>query len=124
MHSRSQKMIKVILISIIGVLSLAAARYSPVTVVNAHPKVIARCLADNLYPYGYILDLQETDIPGVNKEFTVYCRNGAHIAGTFWIANSITTAPERTVGMYGVSKQAYPIFNKSLQHCATRLSVK
>ncbi|EOG2490103.1 hypothetical protein ACK8VM_000366, partial [Salmonella enterica subsp. enterica serovar Schwarzengrund] len=24
----------------------------------------------------------------------------------------------------GVSKQAYPIFNKSLQQCATRLSIK
>lgn len=94
MHIKNQKMIKVILISIIGVLSLAATRYSRITVVNAHPKVVARCLADNLYQYDYILDLQETDIPSVNKESTVDYRNGAHIAGTFWIANSITTAPE------------------------------
>lgn len=91
---------------------------------HAYPSVIARCLADNLSSYGYILDLHETDIPGINKEFTVYYRNGAHIAGTFWIANSMTTASERIVGMYGVSKQAYPIFNKSLQQCATRLSIK
>ncbi|EJH2658793.1 hypothetical protein NDG35_001967 [Salmonella enterica] len=117
-------MIKFIFISIIGAVCLAAARYSPVTVINAYPKVIARCLADNLYQYGYILDLHETDISGINKEFTVYYRNGAHIAGTFWIANSMTTAPERIVGMYGVSKQAYPIFNKSLQQCATRLSIQ
>ncbi len=55
--------------------------------VNAHPEgAIARCLADNLSPYGYMLDLHETDIPGINKEFTVYYRNGAYIAGTFWIA--------------------------------------
>ncbi|EAV7066527.1 hypothetical protein FBQ62_07910 [Salmonella enterica] len=117
-------MIKIIFISIIGTVCPAAAYYSPVTVINAYPSVIARCLADNLSPYGYILDLHETDIPGINKEFTVYYRNGAQIAGTFWIANSMTTASERTVGMYGVSKQACPIFNKSLQHCATRLSVK
>ncbi|EGD1494942.1 hypothetical protein N5Z71_001909 [Salmonella enterica] len=122
--AKVKKMIKVILISLMVTVSLAAARYSPVTVVNAYPRVIARCLADNLYQYGYILDLHETDFPGVNKEFTVYYRNGAHIAGTFWIANSMSTSPERTVGMYGVSKQAYPIFNKSLQQCATRLSMK
>ncbi|SUG70832.1 50S ribosomal protein L1 [Salmonella enterica subsp. enterica] len=72
-------------------------------------------------PYGYILDLHETDIPGINKEFTVYYRNGAYIAGTFWIANSMTIASERIVGMNGVSKQAYPIFNKSLQQCANPL---
>lgn len=117
-------MIKIIFISIIGVVCLAAARYSPVTVVNAHPSAIARCLADNLSPYGYILDLHETDIPGISKEFTVYYRNGAYIAGTFWIVNSMTIASERIVGMNGVSKQAYPIFNKSLQQCATRLSIK
>ncbi len=60
-------MIKIIFISIIGVVCLAAARYSPVTVVNAHPSAIARCLADNLSPYGYILDLHETDIPVLVK---------------------------------------------------------
>lgn len=109
MHSRSQKNDKNYFISIIGVVCLAAARYSPVTVVNAHPSAIARCLADNLSPYGYILDLHETDIPGISKEFTVYYRNGAYIAGTFWIANSMTIASERIVGMNGVSKQAYPI---------------
>ncbi|EEI6591305.1 TPA: hypothetical protein O7X81_004008 [Salmonella enterica] len=122
--AEAKKMIKIIFISIIGVVCLAAARYSPVTVVTAHPSAIARCLADNLSPYGYILDLHETDIPGINKEFTVYYRNGAYIAGTFWIANSMTIASERIVGMNGVSKQAYPIFNKSLQQCATRLSIK
>lgn len=93
--AEAKKMIKIIFISIIGVVCLAAARYSPVTVVNAHPSAIARCLADNLSPYGYILDLHETDIPGINKEFTVYYRNGAYIAGTFWIAklndNSLRT---------------------------------
>ncbi|EBI9066273.1 hypothetical protein DKR57_23130, partial [Salmonella enterica] len=55
--AEAKKMIKIIFISIIGVVCLAAARYSPVTVVNAHPSAIARCLADNLSPYGYILDL-------------------------------------------------------------------
>ncbi|EPF0020215.1 hypothetical protein ACU9RZ_003895, partial [Salmonella enterica subsp. enterica serovar Cerro] len=46
--AEAKKMIKIIFISIIGVVCLAAARYSPVTVVNAHPSAIARCLADNL----------------------------------------------------------------------------
>lgn len=96
----------------------------PLLTRHSGQSAIARCLADNLSPYGYILDLHETDIPGINKEFTVYYRNGAYIAGTFWIANSMTIASERIVGMNGVSKQAYPIFNKSLQQCATRLSIK
>lgn len=50
--AEAKKMIKIIFISIIGVVCLAAARYSPVTVVNAHPSAIARCLADNLYRMG------------------------------------------------------------------------
>lgn len=124
MHSRSQKNDKIYFHLHYWSRLSCRARYSPVTVVNAHPSAIARCLADNLSPYGYILDLHETDIPGINKEFTVYYRNGAYIAGTFWIANSMTIASERIVGMNGVSKQAYPIFNKSLQQCATRLSIK
>ncbi|ECG1192892.1 hypothetical protein FPE49_002098 [Salmonella bongori] len=117
-------MIKVILIFIIVVFSIAAGRYAPVTVINAPPKTIARCLADTLSPYNYVLDIQGTDIAGINKAFTVYDRYGKNIAGTFWVANSITNAPERTVGMYGVSKQAYPVFNKSLQQCAATLSVR
>ncbi|EAO9318915.1 hypothetical protein LB105_002491 [Salmonella enterica] len=117
-------MIKIILIYILCVISLAAIQYSPVTGINARPKAIALCLAENLRQHGYMLDINETDIPGVGKEFTVYCSNSADIAGTFWIADSITGEPERIVGMYGVSKQAYSIFNKSLQQCALSLSIK
>ncbi|EIZ2110673.1 hypothetical protein MOQ95_005399 [Salmonella enterica] len=118
------KMIKIILIYILCIISLAAIQYSPVTGINARPKAIARCLAENLHQHGYMLDTNETDIPGVGKEFTVYYLNSADIAGTFWIADSITGEPERTVGMYGVSKQAYPIFNESLQQCTLSLPVK
>lgn len=76
-------MIKVILIFIIVVFSIAAGRYAPVTVINAPPKTIARCLADTLSPYNYVLDIQGTDIAGINKAFTVYDRYGKNIAGTF-----------------------------------------
>lgn len=118
------KMIKIILISVLCVISLAATQSPSVTGINARPKVIARCLAENLYQHDYMLDINETDIPGVGKEFTVYYRNSADIVGTFWIADSVTGEPERIVGVYGVNKQAYPIFNESLQQCTTRLSVK
>ncbi|HCC0886850.1 TPA: hypothetical protein M4K80_000279 [Salmonella enterica] len=117
-------MIKILFITILGAISLAAARYSPVTVINAPARAIARCLADNLYQHGYSVDLQETDIPGIDKEFTVYCPNSATIAGTFWIASSITNAPDKTVGMYGISKQAAVVFNRSLQQCAVNLSIR
>ncbi len=118
------KMIKIILIYILCIISLAAIQYSPVTGINARPKAIARCLAEKLLQHNYMLDINETDIPGVGKEFIVYYRNSADIAGTFWISDSISGEPERTVGMYGVSKQAYSIFNESLQRCALSLPVK
>ncbi|HAU3361354.1 TPA: hypothetical protein JDL67_004091 [Salmonella enterica subsp. salamae] len=118
------KMVKIILIIILCFTSINAVQHNPTEGIYASTKAITRCLATNLYQDGYIMDIQGTDIPGIDKEFTVHYQNSKSIAGIFWIANSIFGGQEKTVGIYDVNERTRPDFVQIMHQCAKKIAVE